>query len=127
MRLRGDARYVYRYPVGGEDVISYCAVDASRITLGYVGKGDRARKVTIGDTVNLIREVCREGIEWMESEIFPLHVPARVHNLDIEDMRVKARFDREELQRELAKLREDRQAWLDQFKALRPRIQAAAY
>jgi len=97
------------------------------LNTGKVGRGPRAQNVTLNDTVTIIREICREGIEWIKSPVYDFLIPESVPGTDTERFRLVNCYEPDELKEGMARLRTEREQWLDQFPRLRPEIRQAVY
>ena len=97
------------------------------LNTGSLGYGERAHKIKILETVAIIREVCRDGIEWKMDSNLGLEVPAKVEGVDSKLFDLSAYFDSADLGERLTELRSQRKDWLDQFNGLDSEIVKAVY
>lgn len=88
------------------------------LNTGYIGRAPNRRKIKILETVAILRELCRNGIEWRYDEALNLEVPLQVEGVDSQIFDMAAFFDENELQQEMRQLRKERTAWLMQFDSL---------
>ena len=102
-------------------------MDCYILNTGYVGIGEKKIKIGILDTVAIIREIAREGIEWVEDELLQLQVPKSVVGFDINKYDVRKYFSQTELEERLKVLRKERMEWLEQFPGLYKEIVSAVY
>lgn len=94
---------------------------------GSVGTGERTAKIGILDTVAILREIARDGIEWRIDPCTGLKIPTRVEGIDIEKFDLKDHYGAGELRDSLEELRQQRVAWLNRFPDLSPGIRENLY
>ncbi|MCB0326543.1 MAG: phosphoenolpyruvate carboxykinase [Bdellovibrionales bacterium] len=97
------------------------------LNTGKVGESDRARKITILDTVAIIRAIARDAIEWTKSDVLKLEIPKSVEGVAIEDFDFEKVWGIQVLEQRLQGLRMERKAWLDQFPGLDKDLTASLY
>lgn len=97
------------------------------LNTGKIGEGDGARKITLIETVALIRAIARDAIEWIPDEVSGLEVPKDVPGLDGELFRLADHYDSETLGTRLAELRRARKEWLERFPEFPAELAAGLY
>ncbi len=102
-------------------------MSAYLLNTAAVGVGENARNVRQLDTACIIREICRDGIEWQKSDTHDFEVPVAVPGMDIEPFRVESCFEAERLGADLTKLRSDRERWLGRFENLDSQVRSATF
>ena len=102
-------------------------IECFLVNTGYVGEGTRRRKITLEDTVTLLRAVAEGTMTWHRDPELQLEVPVHVPGLDVEDLMPQRYYSRDTFRERLARLRADRRAWLDRFPELHPDVRNALY
>ena len=102
-------------------------VECFVVNTGYVGEGDRARKVKLEETVGILRALVEGAITWHRDAVLGLEVPTSVPGVPIDELIPTGRYPADELKGKLEQLRRDRRAWLEKFPGLDPDIIAALY
>lgn len=97
------------------------------LNTGKVGEGANATKVTLLDTVAVLRAVCRDAIDWVFDPLMQFEVPKAVEGVDRRKLQLGAFFGANELDERVRELRGERREWLDRFPAFRPRLKGACY
>ncbi len=93
------------------------------LNTGKVGAHpERSRKIKILETIALLREICRDGIEWKKDDMLNLEIPKKVQGLDMTDFEFSKFYTPNELNEALSHLRKERKVWLDQFRDLNTEI-----
>jgi phosphoenolpyruvate carboxykinase (ATP) len=105
------------------DLVATNDVDCFVINTGHVGPA----KADIGvrESVSILVSAARGNIEWEYDETMGLELPAAIPDLDVEAFYPPAHY--EDIERELAELRAERRAHLEQFDNLRAEIVDAVY
>lgn len=105
------------------DLVAANDVDCFVINTGYVGPA----KADIGvrESVSILVSAARGDIEWEYDETMDLELPAEIPGLDVEAFYPPSHY--EDFERELASLRVERRAHLEQFDSLREEIVDAVY
>ncbi len=102
-------------------------VECFVVNTGYVGEGDRARKVKLEETVGILRAMVDDTITWHQDPVLGLEVPVEVPGVAIDELIPSGRYQPDELKEKLEQLRKDRRAWLDRFPGLYQDILDALY
>ncbi|MEE9226717.1 MAG: phosphoenolpyruvate carboxykinase [Acidobacteriota bacterium] len=102
-------------------------MDCFLLNTGKVGEGNRSAKIRIQDTVAIIREIAREGIDWRREEATGLQVPEAVPGIEIDKFNLNNFYEAGELGDRLQELRNQRVAWLDRFPDLNAAIRENLY
>ncbi len=97
------------------------------LNTGSVGEGENQAKIKLADTVGIIREISREGIDWIDDELLKFQVPKSVPGIDIAKFDLRKYYDRTELEEKLKELRKARMEWLEKFRGLYKEILTAIY
>jgi phosphoenolpyruvate carboxykinase (ATP) len=97
------------------------------LNTGTLGYGGKSRKIKILETVSMIREVCRDGIEWKMDPHWKVEVPAKIEGIDLDLFDMTKYFDDKEIDTRLAEIRKQRQDWVNQFPNLNPEVKNAVY
>lgn len=85
------------------------------LNTGKLGVGESARKIKILETVAIIREICRDAVEWRKDPISSLEIPEAIEGVNSEVFDLSRWYSEEDLQVALIDLREQRRKWLEQF------------
>lgn len=117
----GEGNLLYDWLTKNEGITAYV------LNTGGVGHGDDAHEVKLEDTAIIIREICRDGVQWQRHDERDFEVPMTVPGVDLEPLRVENRFDAENLEQRLAALKEERERWLEQFTDIHDEIRSAAF
>ena len=104
-------------------------IECFLLNTGKVGKGAQgpAKKISILDTVAILRGVCRDSIEWKKDPVLGLEVPAMVEGVDISSYELSNFFSQAELQEALDHLRAERKAWIASFPKLKSEFSTSLY
>ncbi len=102
-------------------------IEVYLLNTGHMGYGDKRRKIQILETVSIIRELCRDGIEWEKDEHLNFEVPKTIEGLDPKLFRLSNYFETIDFDRRLLEIRKERKIWMDSFQGLDPEIQKAIY
>jgi phosphoenolpyruvate carboxykinase (ATP) len=97
------------------------------LNTGKVGEGPGAAKVTLLETVAILRAICRNAVEWVRDPVMGFEVPRAVEGVDDRKFRVAEFYTACELEERLAALRRERAEWLDRFPTFDPKLRAALY
>lgn len=97
------------------------------VNTGYVGEGERARKVRLEETVAILRALVEDRISWTYDSMLQLEIPSSVPGINIDDLIPGERYAPDEFKEKLTKVRQERRAWLDRFPGLDPSIVEALY
>lgn len=97
------------------------------LNTGKVGEGAQAAKVTLLDTVAIIRAISREAVEWAFEPVIGLEEPKAVEGVDPRKFRVQAFYTAAELEERLRQLRCERREWLDRFPKFDDKLRRAVY
>jgi len=105
------------------DLVADNGVECFVINTGHVGPA----KADIGvrESVNILVGAARGEIEWAGDENFGFEVPAHVPNIDVDPFYPPEHYD--DFEAELADLRAERRAYLDQFETLDEEIKESVY
>lgn len=97
------------------------------LNTGSVGKTaeQKGAKATIQVSTNIMKEIARDGIEWVNDPDWGYKVPRRVDGVDLALYDPHRYYDPAEYARMTEELRVERRQWLAQFPGLRPEILAA--
>lgn len=91
---------------------------------GHTGT-DEGVKITVYDSARLLADAARGAISWKKDPDWGYYVPASVGDVDITHFDPRQYYSDEEYKRLTAELKEERRAWLRQFKGLRKEISGA--
>lgn len=97
------------------------------LNTGKVGQGAQAAKVTLLDTVAILRAISRDAVEWTLDPVIGLEVPKAVEGVDPRKFRVEAFYTAGDLEERLRTLRRERCAWLERFPTFDPKLKQALY
>ncbi|MFQ5746149.1 MAG: phosphoenolpyruvate carboxykinase [Gemmatimonadota bacterium] len=97
------------------------------LNTGKIGEGASARKITLAETVAIIRAILREAVDWAPDAATGLEVPAGAPDLDDALFRLADHYDAPTLAERLAELRAARKAWLEGFPDFPAELAAAVY
>ncbi|MEZ4704337.1 MAG: phosphoenolpyruvate carboxykinase [Bdellovibrionota bacterium] len=102
-------------------------IECYLLNTGKVGDGEKARKITILETVAIIRSIARDAIEWKKDDILKLEIPESVKGISIEDFDFEKVWGTQVLRERLEGLRMERKEWLDQFPGLDKSLSSSLY
>ncbi|MCB0308145.1 MAG: phosphoenolpyruvate carboxykinase [Bdellovibrionales bacterium] len=97
------------------------------LNTGKVGEAEKSRKISILETIAILRAVAREGITWKKDDILNLETPEHIEGMDISDFNFSHFWSESELTEKLLSLREERRAWLEKFPQLHGNFMKALY
>ncbi len=97
------------------------------LNTGKVGEGEAAAKVTLLDTVAILRAISRDAVEWEHDPTVGFEVPKSVEGVDPRKFRLGAFYSCGELEERLEALRAERRQWLDRFPTFDARLKEALY
>jgi phosphoenolpyruvate carboxykinase (ATP) len=97
------------------------------LNTGKVGEGKGGAKVSLLDTVAILRAISRNAVEWVHDPAVGYEVPKAVDGVDDRKFRVGAFYSAGELDDRLRALRRERREWLDRFPVFEERLRRAAY
>lgn len=86
---------------------------------GYVGDKE---KITINDSVTIIKEIARDTIKWKKDEEWDYYIAEEVPGIDMKRLDPKGYYSKEKYKELNEKLREERVEWLEKFKNLDKKI-----
>jgi len=97
------------------------------LNTGSIGArdGSNGEKITIKVSTEIMKQIAKEGIAWEADPDWGYEVPARVPGVDLERYMPRAFYDAAQYAERVARLREERRAWLAQFPGLDPVIPEA--
>jgi phosphoenolpyruvate carboxykinase (ATP) len=105
------------------DLVSANDIECFLINTGHVGPA--AADIGVRESVNILVGAARGTIEWTDDETLGLELPESVPGIDIEAFYPPDHY--EEFEGELAQLRAERRAYLDEFETLAAEIRDAVY
>ena len=87
---------------------------------GSVGMKDgfKGEKVTISASTNIMREIARGSIEWMEDKDFGYMIPKRIEGVDLEKYNPRAHYSELEYNTIKEKLLNERKEWIAKYRQL---------
>lgn len=97
------------------------------LNTGKIGEGEAAAKITLLDTVAILRAICRNAIEWQHDPAAGLETPKAVDGVDPRKFHLAAFYSANELDERLRALRKERREWLDRFPMFEERLRRACY
>jgi phosphoenolpyruvate carboxykinase (ATP) len=86
---------------------------------------DEGVKITVYDSARLLADAARGVIKWKKDPDWGYEVAAEVGDVDMRHFDRRQYYSKDEYQRLTGELKEERRAWLRQFKGLRMEIAAA--
>lgn len=93
-------------------------IEAYLLNTGHVGEGDKMREITLSDTIAILKAISKGNVKWERDEQLKLEQPVRIDGIDIKEMDPRKFYSAGEFESRLKELREDRVAWLKEFKDL---------
>lgn len=99
-------------------------IDCYLLNTGSVGKreGHPGLKISISDSTNIMTQIARGDIAWLVDPDWGYLVPARVPGMNIDLYDPKSYYAPEEYDQRVARLRDERRAWLFKYPGLLPEI-----
>ncbi|MFZ5631837.1 MAG: phosphoenolpyruvate carboxykinase (ATP) [Bacillota bacterium] len=94
------------------------------LNTGAVGarEGSPGRKITIGVSTGILREIARGTVRWKTDPDWGYLVPEEIPGLDLAPYRSEQYYSREEYGRLVDKLRRERKEWLGKYSGLKREI-----
>lgn len=120
-------------PPGEEGNIFYGIVSQNPATrcfllnTGKMGEGRGAAKITLLDTVAILRAIARNAVEWVRDPAMGFEVPRSVDGVDDRKFRVSEFYSASDLEDRLRLLRAERREWLERFDAFDEALRRACY
>lgn len=97
------------------------------LNTGKLGEGTRAAKITLLDTVAILRAIARNAVDWTRDPVMGFDVPRSVDGVDDRKFTVAEFYSAGELEERLRALRAERREWLDRFDAFDEALRRACY
>lgn len=105
------------------DLVVTNDIETFVLNTGHLGA--EAKDIRVEDTVAILRAIARGSVEWSQDESIAMTIPRSVPDVAIEEFDVTDHVD--DVEEQLRALREERQAYLEQFDDLDPAIKQAVY
>jgi len=97
------------------------------LNTGRIGEGDGAEKISLRDTVAILRAIAREQVEWEADAASGLQIPVSVPGVSGSKFRLRDHYTESDLAERLAELRAARRAWLARFPSFPAQLAEAVY
>jgi phosphoenolpyruvate carboxykinase (ATP) len=90
------------------------------LNTGSVGArdGGAGEKITIKASTEIMKQIAKEGIAWQRDGDWGYEIPTQVPGIDLARYSPRSYYTPEQYDERVAKLREERRAWLAQFPGL---------
>jgi phosphoenolpyruvate carboxykinase (ATP) len=97
------------------------------LNTGSIGArdGGAGEKISIKASTEIMKQIAKEGIRWERDPDWGYEVPTEVPGIDLARYSPRSCYSPEQYDERVAKLREERRAWLSQFPGLDPAIPEA--
>lgn len=103
-------------------------VEAYLLNTGYIGerkedgKVIKGSKITVDDSANIIRAILRRTVKWEKDRYWNVLVPVEAPGVDLSKFKLENYYTQEEIKELVNQLREERIAYLENFKGVHPDI-----
>jgi phosphoenolpyruvate carboxykinase (ATP) len=94
------------------------------LNTGRVG-GDNGEKITVQESVEIIKQIARGSIKWETDPNWHYLIPKEIPNIDLELYNPLNYYSETEYNQRIKNLKEDRIDWLKKFQQLKPEIRQA--
>lgn len=102
-------------------------IECYLLNTGKIGPQGKQKKIEILETVGILTAVCRNAITWKKDDTLQLEIPTDIKGMDCSSFDFSHYWTAEALNADLAKVREERQRWVDQFPKLNAEFVEALY
>jgi phosphoenolpyruvate carboxykinase (ATP) len=102
-------------------------MEAYILNTGSIGANDGSpgEKVSIRVSTEIMKQIAKEGIEWVKDPDWGYEIPKAVPGLDLAKYDPRTYYEPEKYRELVARLRAERREWLAQFPGLDPSIPRA--
>lgn len=100
-------------------------IECFLLNTGSIGEGDKNKDVRLMDTVNILKALANDSVEWEFRPELGFEIPKRVKDVNLE-FNPKEYYG-DEFEDKIRELREERKEWLANFPELKPEIIDAVY
>lgn len=91
------------------------------LNTGRVG-GENGEKITVRESVEILTQITRSSIKWQVDPDWNYLIPVEIPNIDLKLYNPMNYYTEEEYQERTRILKQERKAWLSQYKNLAPEI-----
>lgn len=103
------------------------SIECYILNTGRVGEDTHFRAIQLLDTVHILREIARDGVEWGEPKYHKFQVPVEIPGLELDRFHLARYYGIGRLEKLLKDLSRERHEWVENFPGLYPEIKKGIY
>ncbi|MHC1567356.1 MAG: phosphoenolpyruvate carboxykinase [Candidatus Syntropharchaeia archaeon] len=94
------------------EIVNKNEIECFLVNTGGVGEGERYEEIGVSDTIGILKDIAREKIRWVYDPDMNLEIPDFIRETKFDP---KTRYRKEEFEKRLEAMREERREWLKKF------------